>query len=287
MTDEKFLDYEPGRLLVWEKDILHELRAKNRQAKEKEGWFLRCYEQVDSTMNVARSLLPTEDFDLNIETHSEENIRPTLVLARRQRAGRGRQGRKWMDSEESFCATYLFEAHCPVARLAGLSLVVGCVVNEILTAIGCDVGMKWPNDILARPQVGQPRGRKVGGILTEVVSLQQSQAVLIGIGINLRGEPTEIESTSIFSLSGRRISAPQLAMRLSNPLREAFQTFEQEGFKKFQERWMTHAFLINQEISVHVGERLIKGVFLGVTPNGAMRIERDGAIVEIATGEVL
>ncbi|NDC38778.1 MAG: hypothetical protein EBZ48_12120, partial [Proteobacteria bacterium] len=61
-----------SRLTDWEREL------------KLQGFTVRCYERVGSTMDLARSLaadLPEEGMG--------------LVVARSQHAGRGRQGRQW------------------------------------------------------------------------------------------------------------------------------------------------------------------------------------------------
>lgn len=93
----------------------------------------------------------------------------TLVTAREQVAGRGRQGRTWSApaGRTLLCSLVLRDP----PRL--LPLVVGVAVAE---EAGDRARVKWPNDILLD-------GRKVAGILVE--GRPQERWAVVGIGVNV------------------------------------------------------------------------------------------------------
>ena len=108
----------------------------------------------------------------------------TLVSAREQSAGRGRQGRTWTAAPGRALLCSLIVREPP--RL--LPMAAGLAVAE---AIGPQALLKWPNDVL----VG---GRKVAGILVEGRP-QEGWAVLgIGVNVALRQEdfPPELRDSA-------------------------------------------------------------------------------------------
>src|SRR5437868_5533166 len=95
-------------------------------------------------------------------------IHGAVALAERQTEGRGRLGRRWVDSALMFSVA-LYPPP-PVADWPQLTLVAARAVAD---AIGPSATIKDPNDVL----VG---GRKVAGILAEA-----GTRVVLGIGINV------------------------------------------------------------------------------------------------------
>jgi BirA family biotin operon repressor/biotin-[acetyl-CoA-carboxylase] ligase len=93
----------------------------------------------------------------------------TLVSAREQSAGRGRQGRTWTapPGRALLCSIVLRDP----PRL--LPLAAGVAVAE---AVGDSARVKWPNDVLLD-------GRKVAGILVE--GRPQEAWAVAGIGLNV------------------------------------------------------------------------------------------------------
>jgi type III pantothenate kinase len=117
---------------------------------------------------------------------------PRIRVADEQTAGRGRQGRPWRTVPgEGLLFSLAIVLPCPVDRLSGLSLAVGLGVVDALRSLpgmtsekAARVGLKWPNDVLLDDA-------KLGGILIEMGGIgPHACAVVIGIGLNLRGTPS-------------------------------------------------------------------------------------------------
>ncbi len=103
-----------------------------------------------------------------------------VVLTDSQTAGRGRQGRRWVDMPgcnvlSSILLRPLFPPHLLV-MLASLA-----VVDSIAETCQIPATIKWPNDIL----IGE---RKVAGILIETSRDSTGRLVaVLGIGVNVNG----------------------------------------------------------------------------------------------------
>jgi BirA family transcriptional regulator, biotin operon repressor / biotin---[acetyl-CoA-carboxylase] ligase len=117
---------------------------------------------------------------------SAASISPFVRVAYLQTAGRGRRGRAWIAQPGN---ALLFSTACVLPRppegLAGLSLAVGTGVLEALNQLplsaSARLALKWPNDILLDDG-------KLAGILIETAwHTAKASAVVIGIGINLKG----------------------------------------------------------------------------------------------------
>ena len=108
----------------------------------------------------------------------------TLVTAREQTAGRGRQGRAWVAPPGRALVMSLVLRRPP--RL--LPLAAGVGVAELA---GPGAAVKWPNDVLVD-------GRKIAGILVE--GRPQEGWAVLGIGLNvavaMEDFPPELRSTA-------------------------------------------------------------------------------------------
>jgi len=117
----------------------------------------------------------------------------SVVLTDNQTAGKGRQGRRWVDVPgrdvlSSILLRPLFPPHLLV-MLASLA-----VVDSIAETCRIDATIKWPNDVL----VGE---RKVAGILIETShDLVGRLVAVLGIGVNVNGR---VEELSEYYLSDR------------------------------------------------------------------------------------
>jgi BirA family biotin operon repressor/biotin-[acetyl-CoA-carboxylase] ligase len=151
------------------------------------NWQLEILETVSSTQDAAARAV-------------RQNRPIGAILARRQTHGRGRFGRKWSTgSGDSLTMTLIFRdwRDHPAPYVPGMALAVAC-------ARALNMRVQWPNDIVCE-------GRKVGGILTEVVE----GIPLVGIGVNLNQEvfPEEIayRAGSVWQCRGERLEPEGLA----------------------------------------------------------------------------
>ena len=156
--------------------------------------------------------------------HSE----PTLLVAERQTAGRGRLGRPWQSAVGDSLTFSLSLPYAP-RDWSGLSLAVGLSVAESLHP---DIGLKWPNDLWVAD-------RKLAGILIEAATAGQRSQVVIGIGINIRPRPAEGLSTPPAALTDLwpQARAGDALLRLVLPLVRQLQDFERQGFAPLQARY--------------------------------------------------
>ncbi|MCB9029651.1 MAG: biotin--[acetyl-CoA-carboxylase] ligase [Deltaproteobacteria bacterium] len=270
-SSDKFDDFDPGRMHVWESQVLQGIEENLSSLHPlNNDWLVRCYSTVSSTMDVGHELL--EDVSPG---------RPGLVLAKEQTKGRGRQGRSWESAATGFYATYCFAVPDNVQNIFSFPLVVACALAEMFESFGLKVCVKWPNDILSR------EGEKLSGILVELVQEKGFYYVLVGVGVNLLGEPKNLQSTSLFSLTGRQFSPPHIAVELSERLALSLARLEENGFIYFKENWLERAWHLNEKLTVHVSDELITGTFRGLNDLGHLLLEIDGEVKEISSGIVM
>jgi BirA family biotin operon repressor/biotin-[acetyl-CoA-carboxylase] ligase len=117
----------------------------------------------------------------------------TVVIARSQRAGRGREGRAWASPRDA--GLYLSAVVRPSLALVDvppMTLAIGIGLCEAVRAMGAPAVLKWPNDALVH-------GKKLAGVLVESHSQgNRLDAIIIGIGVNLSGAlPDEVAATAI------------------------------------------------------------------------------------------
>lgn len=233
------------------------------------GWRVDCYREVASTMDVARAFA----------------VRPgeaALVMAESQSHGRGRQGRSWVAPTSGFLGTFVFTTAREVQSLGGFSLAAGVAVHEVLTELGCQVGLKWPNDLLSAD------GKKIGGILVELVPSGNITTVLTGIGVNLAGEPNDIAGvTSVSTLSGVIATPPDFAIRLAQKLWDVWVEFDRSGLESLRRRWLDVALFLGDSIGIDTGQETVRGVFTGIDSIGRMVLDVNGTARVVAAGHIV
>lgn len=199
-----------------------------------------------------------------------------VLLAETQQAGRGRRGRVWV----SPLARHLYLSLCwraphGLAALAGLSVVVGVVVAEVLRDLGlARVGLKWPNDLLLD-------GAKLGGILVETAGPARGPLqVVLGLGLNVHGTAWEGEGIEQpwAALDACLDPVPHrdaLAAALIQALVPAMVQYRQQGLAPFLSRYAALDILAGQPIWVDQAGGRVPAVASGLAEDGALRV-RDG-----------
>lgn len=138
---------------------------------------------------------------------------PLAVIARRQRFGRGQQGRLWSSPAGGvwLSAALPWPADAAAAAAPGLAAAVGLALE--LEGLGLNVRLKWPNDLLLLGADG--RLRKVAGLLPRL-RLRGGRIRWARLGIGLNGcNPVPAGATNLRAAVGAAQARPQrLAARL-------------------------------------------------------------------------
>nr|WP_221184883.1 biotin--[acetyl-CoA-carboxylase] ligase [Sphingomicrobium lutaoense] len=201
------------------------------------------------------------------------------LIARRQDAGRGRQGREWQSIDGNFLGSTLVRLHAGDPSPATLSLVAGLALADAVEAAApqADIQLKWPNDLLLD-------GKKVAGILAE----RSDDRIVIGFGVNLAGAP-EIEGRPATSLKDHLSMTPQaFAPILAGSFARLLAAWRGADPASLVMAWIQKAHPIGSELAVHDSEGGVqRGRFAGLEADGALRLEdAKGEVTIVRAGDV-
>ena len=231
----------------------------------------------------------------------------SVVVARRQTAGRGRLGRQWISAPGDSLTFSLLWRFAPGTVPLGLSLAVGVAVARAVAKVGADAAtkqqggrakdarikvandgtastttpkLKWPNDVLLG-------GRKLAGVLIELMPGEPNAAV-IGIGVNLRlPEVMPDEVRALAAAMPVPVNGGQFLGALLLELNHVCQQFAAGGFAAVRDDWLAlHAYQ-DCEISVlSDAAPTLHGRCRGVDQAGGLLLEADGQLRTIMAGDV-
>ena len=203
------------------------------------------------------------------------------IVADRQTAGRGRQGRSWLDGPGNFMGSTAVRLVPQDPAPASLSFVAALAVYEVLlarVATPLSLQLKWPNDVLLD-------GAKLAGILLE----RAGDAAVIGIGVNLAWSP-ELASRATGHLKsiGPAPDRDAFARDLVVSFDRELDRWRQFGLEPILSRWLAAAHPVGAPLAVHGADgSRIAGTFGGLEPDGALRLRlADGACRVIHAGDV-
>ena len=217
---------------------------------------------------------------------------PRVLFAELQTAGRGRRGRSWLapfGSGLTFSVAWTF-AECP-ADLSALGLALGVASAEALKSVGAaETMLKWPNDIVWRQ-------RKLGGLLLQLKSeAGGSASIVAGLGFNVAlpaasrvalAVPGATPVADLAEVLGLRVPGRNaLAARLVSAMVTALDEFGRAGFAPFAARWAALDSLSGAGVRVSQSGLLLEGIALGADRDGALRVDVDGRIERVLSGDV-
>ncbi len=134
------------------------------------------------------SVTSTNDLAINLIKDKKKTI--GFVSSEIQTQGRGTRGKKWISDKGNLFASIFFPLKEKYPAFDEFSIVNCIIVSDIIKKL-CNerkkVNLKFPNDILLN-------GKKVCGLLQEVITFEKNNYLITGIGINIQSNP-DIENT--------------------------------------------------------------------------------------------
>lgn len=212
----------------------------------------------------------------------------TVIAAELQTAGRGRMGRAWhADIGGALTFSLLWRFSQGAGFLSGLSLAAGVAVLRALHRLGAnEVGLKWPNDVVARDG-------KLAGILIEMQGdMLGPSAAVIGIGVNVRMADTarariDQAVSDLETACGRVLDRNTVLARLLGELCQALTQFARDGLAPFRAEWQSHHVYQDKTVSLLLPDaRREQGVARGIAEDGALLIETRAGVQRCHSGEV-
>ena len=211
-----------------------------------------------------------------------------VVLAEEQTAGRGRQGRAWHSERAAgIYATLLLRPKLAPVQAPLLTMMAGLSAHSAVQAVTrLAVDLKWPNDLLIR-------GKKVGGILTEMhAEPGQIRFVIVGIGLNVNQERFSGElanvATSLRAETGKPQSRMELLVRLLREFESDYNRFLHEGVASVVARFESiSSYAKGKRVRVTNGTESYAGTTAGLGPEGLLQVTcDDGRMMTVIAGDV-
>ena len=203
------------------------------------------------------------------------------LVADRQGAGRGRQGRAWFGGAGNFMGSTVIHLVPTDPAPGTLALVAGLAVLEAVSPLIPPphvAQLKWPNDLLIA-------GAKLCGILLELVG----DAVVVGIGVNLAAAP-EIEGRETVALAafGPAPDRDTFASTLAQCFDRELERWRSFGLDPLLRRWHAAAHPLGTPLLLgEPGETPLTGQFAGLSMDGALQLRlADGTTRTVHAGEV-
>ena len=260
--------------------VMIEVVNKNPLDKEKILSKLSNEFRSKVVLEVFDTISSTNDYLLRKEKNKNKDIK--ICIAEEQTKGRGRRGKSWISPK--FKNIYFsLNSFLKKEDLSGLSIAVALSVSKVLNKINVMSLIKWPNDLL----VGN---KKICGILIETAKVGELTKVVIGIGINVNMEYSELidqEWTSIKLEKKQSVDRNSIITEMINQLCITLNKFEQEEFDYFLNKFKSLDLLKDKEFTLK-DKPYETFIGKGIDNKGLLIAQnlKDQRIVKFSSGEV-
>ena len=233
------------------------------------------YDSVDSTNTAAKG-------------EAASAASPALYIARTQTGGRGRLGRSFHSpADTGLYMTVAYTTDRPLTEAvrvtAGAAVAAVSAIEELTVQRPY---IKWVNDLYLD-------GSKVGGILTEAVTLPEGgNRMVVGLGINLTTtdfpDGLRAPASCLFPPAEAAAVTPALVGRLAGTITRNLLTLTEGGL------WMPdcldfyrrHLLYTGQTVRCTRGDEAFEGVVLGVQEDFSLLVEVGGTVRVLSSGEI-
>ena len=143
------------------------------------------FESVTSTNDAAINLIKEEQKEFG------------CVYANIQTKGRGTHGREWISEKGNFFGSIFFPLKKHYPPFNEFSTINSIIISGVIKHF-CkkgNINLKFPNDVLVN-------GKKICGILQELIISNNKNFLIIGIGVNIISSPNinnKYQATNILS----------------------------------------------------------------------------------------
>ena len=203
------------------------------------------------------------------------------IVANQQTAGRGRHGREWLSEKGS--GVYMSIVLRPALAVQHLTLIqlmaAVAVYDVLLKGYLIEPDIKWPNDILVND-------KKICGILSEAVETTDGLRVILGMGINLKGNRLPDNATSIEQETTLPAVRDEIVDVVTNEIARLYDILHTTPAAIVEEWKRRSSYYEGKAVEVRSGSEVFTGVTCGLEENGALRVMTGGTVRIVQAGDV-
>jgi BirA family biotin operon repressor/biotin-[acetyl-CoA-carboxylase] ligase len=145
------------------------------------------------------------------------NNKSGIIIAEKQKRGRGQYGKKWTSFKGNLFVSIFFQVNMFKLPLKKLTKMNCLLVKKLLSNFYKGrITVKKPNDLLINKM-------KISGILQETLSKSGETFIIVGIGVNLIKSPftNDYLTTNLLDLTGVKITPNNAILKL----KKIYETF--------------------------------------------------------------
>ena len=213
----------------------------------------------------------------------------TCITALEQTAGRGRFKRTWHSPKgQNIYATFYFTLPKSYAYLPHIAQTLSLSTAVVLQKKGFQPEIKWPNDILLC-------GKKVSGVLCELLTFKDYIGAVIGVGLNVNMTDEDLAkvgqpATSLAQVSGRTWNLDEILTPLIFQYLSDLETLEKGGFDAFYDKFNSLLAFKGETITCNLipnsEEQKVQGTCTAIDHQGRLELTLpSGEVIKLVSHE--
>jgi BirA family biotin operon repressor/biotin-[acetyl-CoA-carboxylase] ligase len=180
------------------------------------------FESVTSTNDAAINLIKEEQKELG------------CVYANIQTKGRGTHGREWISEKGNFFGSIFFPLKKHYPPFDEFSTINSIIISGVIKHF-CkkgNINLKFPNDVFVN-------GKKICGILQELIISNSRKFLIVGIGVNIVSNPNtknEYQATNILLETKKKPKIKEILDLIIASYEKFFVDLNSYNYKHFKEK---------------------------------------------------
>lgn len=239
------------------------------------GKSIHAFDEQDSTQDYANTL-----------PHIE-SVHGTIVIARKQKRGKGRMESSWISPEGGLWMSIIFRPEFSVNNIIFTQFIGALAIAEAImeiTNIRCT--LKWPNDVLINE-------KKVCGILVDVNLESKDKVIVMGVGLNANIETSSvndsltdnsIKATSLKKEYGNDIDLVHLTKAIIDRIEYYYYNLLSTGKTlEIIDLWKKNSDIIGKRGIVYDGHDKVVGKVIDIDKDGSLLMKLDDSSIKRVT----
>ena len=179
-----------------------------------------------------KSVTSTNDVAINLIKEKKKKI--GCIYADIQTRGRGTRGRKWVSAHGNLFGSIFFPLKKNYPPFNEFSIINPVIISSVIEHF-CEkkkISFKWPNDVFLN-------GKKICGILQELITLNSKKFLVIGIGVNVISNPNinnKYQATNILLETRKKPSIKKIINLIILSYEKFFFNLNSYNYKDFKKK---------------------------------------------------
>ena len=157
-----------------------------------------------------KRLRSTNDTAIRIIQNS--SLKYGMIIAENQSHGRGQYGKKWLCFKGNLFVSFFYSLENLNLTLSQITKLNCLLVKKMISKYyKKKITYKKPNDLLIK-------GKKISGILQEIINKNNEKSLIVGIGLNLVKNPIirNYPTTNLNDLINKKVSKKKIEIELKS-----------------------------------------------------------------------